>query len=335
MAIAEMESDCETARVPEFPRHSLEVPELALGGMFYPLGFPTLLRTNSPEILAEARGLWSIFSKRFDTKPIRVDVHLLESNSTDCPPAPVVHIATPLLVNIADPNNYSVANLDRTTTQVILSRATLRHHSYLDYFFLGSAPLCHVATRHATPVHAGCVARHGRGVLLCGESGEGKSTLSYACARAGWTYVTDDASFLLNGREDRLVTGNCHQVRFRPSAAELFPEVTGREITPRAAGKPSIEIPTASMPGIICAPTAQVDFVVFLNRRASGPPALVPYRTDAARQFMRQVLYGPAESLATQYAALERLLTAKIVELRYTDLDWAIRRLEALTREGQ
>ena len=118
--------------------------------------------------------------------------------------------------------------------------------------------------RYATPVHAGCVAFNGRGMLLCGESGAGKSSLSYACARAGWTYVADDVELsCCNESKDRLVTGNCHQVRFRPSAAELFPEVEGREITPRAAGKPSIELPTAPMPGMTCAPTAQVDFWFF------------------------------------------------------------------------
>ena len=177
--------------------------------------------------------------------------------------------------------------------------------------------------------------RNGRGVLLCGDSGAGKSTLSYACARAGWTYVTDDASYMLNNGEDRLVTGNCHQVRFRPSALKLFPELDGLEITPRAAGKPSIELPTAPMPGITRATTAQVDYLVFLNRRASGTDQLVSYRRDAARQYLRQVLYGPDESVAMQYAALERLLTAEIFELRYSNLDWAVSRLESLTREGR
>jgi hypothetical protein len=133
---------------------------------------------------------------------------------------------------------------------------------------------------------------------------------------------------------DRLVNGNCHHVRFRPSAAKLFPEVEGLEVTPRAAGKPSIEMPTAAMPGMICAPTAQVDFLVFLNRRVPGPPELVSYRKDVARYFMRQVLFGSAESLAAQYAALERLLTAEVFELRYSDLDWAVSRLETLAREG-
>ena len=111
--------------------------------------------------------------------------------------------------------------------------------------------------------------------------------------------------------------------------------MTGLEITPRATGKPSIELPTASMPQIIRAQTARVDFMIFLNRRARGPSELVPYRKDVARHFLRQVLYGPAELLAVQYEAIEWLLTADILELRFTSLDWAIDRLEKLVREGR
>jgi len=335
MTIEEIESACDASEPPDFSRHEVEVPELSQGKMFYPLGFPTELRTNSPEILSQARNLWSIFEKRFDTEPIRVDVHVVESDSTECPPTPVCRIMYPLLISVADTDNYSIAHLDRNRTQITVSRAAEKHSSYLGYFFLGFAPHCHIESRFATPVHAGCVALNGRGVLLCGDSGAGKSTLSYACARAGWTYVSDDASSLLNDAKDRLIIGNCHQVRFRPSAAKLFPELERLEITPRAAGKPSIVLPTAFFPEMVCAPTAQVDFLVFLNRRVPDPPELVPYRKDVARYFMRQVLFGSAESLAAQYAALERLLTAEVFELRYSDLDWAVRRLGTLVREGR
>jgi hypothetical protein len=156
-----------------------------------------------------------------------------------------------------------------------------------------------------------------------------------AAIHAGWTYISDDASYFLNDGKGRLVFGNCHQVRFRPSAATLFPELEGLEITPRAAGKPSIELPTVSFPDMICAQTAQADFLVFLNRRAGGRPELVPYRKDVARQSMRQVLFGSPESLAAQYFAVEQLLAAEVFELRYSDLDWAVQRLETLTREGR
>ena len=49
---------------------------------------------------------------------------------------------------------------------------------------------------------------------------------------------------------------------------------------------------------------------------------------------MRQGLYGSPELLAVQYQTIERLLTADVFELRYTDLDWAVDRLRTLVREG-
>jgi hypothetical protein len=148
--------------------------------------------------------------------------------------------------------------------------------------------------------------------------------------------VSDDASFLLNcNAHERTVMGNCHQVRFRPSAAELFPEVRELEITPRAAGKPSIEISTAEMLHMDCAERAKIDFIVFLNRRTRPAPALLPFRAEVARYYMRQVLYGTKESLAKQYEAIEHLLRAEIVELRYSDPDWAVDRLRMLVREGR
>jgi hypothetical protein len=173
-----------------------------------------------------------------------------------------------------------------------------------------------------------------QGVLLCGDSGAGKSTLSYACARAGWEYVTDDGSFLFD-REHRNIVGNCHQVRFRPSAADLFPEVRGLDLTPRAAGKPSIELSTLSMGHVKRRQSVRVDFIVFLNRTSGGPPELVPYREDVARLYMRQGLYGTPESLAKHCEAVEQMLTAEVFELRYTDLNWAINRLRKLVQEGR
>jgi hypothetical protein len=333
MTIEEIEAACDASQVLDFSQHFLDAPQLSLTRMFYPLGFPAEFRTNSAEMLALAEEKWGIFEKRFDTETMRLDIHVVEDGSTECPPAPWFRMMQPLVVAVADANNYSIADVSLNKTQITLSSAALRNKAYLRCFFLDGIVGCHLATRHATPVHAACVALDGRGVLLCGDSGAGKSTLSYACARSGWTYVTDDSSFLLNSGAKRVVTGNCHQVRFRPSAAELFPEVRGLEITPRAAGKPSIELPTAPMPHMKLSQSAKVDFIVFINRR-SGPPQLRQYRTDVARYFMRQALYGSPQSLATQYEAIEHLLAAEVYELQYSDLDWAIQRLQRLIREG-
>jgi len=140
---------------------------------------------------------------------------------------------------------------------------------------------------------------------------------------------------MLNHHTQRIVIGNCHQMRFRPSAAELFPEIRGLEITPRVEGKPSIEFPTANLPHLHLAEAAHVDYIVRLNRQWEGPPQLVPWRRDVARHAMRQVVIGTPELLVVQYATLERLLTAELFELRYNDLDAAIECLQTLVREGR
>jgi hypothetical protein len=101
------------------------------------------------------------------------------------------------------------------------------------------------------------------------------------------------------------------------------------------SGKPSVELPTESMPYINTTSTAHADFVVFLNRREPGCTDLRPYRKDVARYYMRQVLFGTSETRAKQYAEIERLLTAEVLELRYESLDWAVQRLERLVCEGR
>jgi len=335
MTIQEIEAACDASQTLDFTRSKREAPELRLKGMFYPLGFPIEVRTNSPEVLKLAAEIWCDFEKLFDTEPVRVDVHVTEGGSAECPPMPVYRFFMPLFMTVADAENYAICDLEQKRTRVLLTSEAMRHELYVRTLFLAAAPGPHLAVSHITPVHAGCVALDGRGVLLCGDSGAGKSTLSYACARAGWTYTSDDGSFLMNLGRERVVMGDCRKVRFRPTAAELFPEIKGHAITPRLVGKPSIELPTALFPQMKCARTAQVDFIVFLNRNSGGPPKLVPYRKDVARYSMRQTLYGTRKSLAVGYPVIERLLTADVLELRYTDLDWAIDRLQSLVREGR
>lgn len=329
-----IESDIDALSASDLVRHELEGPELVLEQTFHPYGFPVAVHTNSAGVLTHYAEMWGMFGKQHNTAPMRADVQVLTGGDAECPPEPRYRIMLPFLHCVADRDNHNVVDLEHCHTTIAITEAALRHRLYAQYFLLGAPAAC-IATRYTTPVHAGCVALHGRGVLLCGDSGAGKSTLSYACARAGWTYVTDDASYLENGGSARMVTGNCYQVRFRPTAAALFPELDGLEITPRAAGKPSIELPTEPMTHIHRAQSAHVDFIVYLNRDWSGAPQLVRYSKDAALQSMRQVLYGPVAVLLDQYRAIGRLLAAEVFELRYSSLDWAIARLQELVGEGR
>lgn len=312
----------------------LSLTELDLHGLFYPLGFPVEISTNSSEVLEVAAKCWTGFQKRFDAEPIRLMIGVTNGGSHDCPPVPIPRIRKYLLSAIADADNYTVTDCARALSLMWVTRATLEHREYFRYFFLISTFLGQLVHRYAWGVHAACIELDGAGLLLCGDSGAGKSTLSYACARAGWTYITDDGSYLVDGRDDRLIVGDCSMARFRPSSESLFPELRGRPLMQRAEiGKPSIEFATATIPGLSTSSMSHIKHVVFLNRDVDRQD-LVPFPAEVAKLYMLQRASAEPELRKRQARMFDHLLEGGVFELRYTELEWAIERLRQLVREG-
>jgi hypothetical protein len=334
MTVEEIEDACREAGPPSFEEYYNDAPALTLERMFFPLGFPLRVRSNSAEALEVCRMKWGFFEQEFDTDPMETHIHVVETESRECPPYPSYRFVETMLLVTADADNVCVAQLPFGKTRMVVSSAAIAYPSYFTQTFLEAATASHIWTRFATPIHAACVAIEGRGVLLCGDSGAGKSSLSYACARAGWQFISDDTSYLLHNETGRRVLGDCHQVRFRPSAVELFPEIAGAEITPRLDGTPTIDFVTSNWPKIVAKRSARIDFIVFLNRRRSGMADLVPYPKEVAYCFIRQNLFGTSQTKLAQCAGIERLMSAEVLELRYQSLDWAVGRLERLVREG-
>jgi hypothetical protein len=306
--------------------------ELPLRGVFYPLGFAVEISTNSQLVIDAARESWKNLTPRHSSPMLRIGIAVTGAETGGCPPAPVVRAHRQLLTIVTNPENQAVCDLGAGYAYAWLTYGTLHHRSYLRYHYIEAIALILISNTYATAIHAACVSRHGRGVLLCGDSGAGKSTLAYACARAGWTYTSDDACYLLRAAGQPRVAGNSRQIRFRPSASELFPELGGREITPRAEGKPSVEIPTAELRGLVTEDEAPVHYIIFLNRQTSAGVDLVPFSGAAAMRRFHQSLFPEDEVQQLRAAALQRLSAAAVYELRYCDLQHAVDRLERLVR---
>lgn len=310
--------------------------EMPFRGLYYPMGFAVEVETNSPEVIEAAEESWGEFeTPLFPTPALDLRIGVTDDVAGGCPPETVCRAHRSLLSIIADACNFSICDMGRGFAYAWLTKSAIANRAYFRYHFLESSALLLVASRYATPLHAACVSYQGRGVLLCGESGAGKSSLAYACARAGWKYTSDDATYLIQGRDDRLVVGNPHRIRFRPSAARLFQELKGRNVTPRAMGKPSIEIRTATLPLINTAQQCSIDYVVFLNRQADAIARIESYPRDAAFQWFTQTSYGVESIQEAQAASVRALLQANVVELSYCDLDCAIVRLTELVETGR
>jgi len=310
--------------------------EMPLRATFFPLGFPVEIITNSSEVIEAASQSWKIFPQRFETPPItlRLGVTSNPPDSSFLPPAPLCRIQANTLLHIADKYNFVSCDLSGGSAFGWVTELTARSPLYLRYHILESAIYCMMSTIRVVALHAACITSNGFGMLLCGDSGAGKSSLAFAGARSGWIFTSDDATYLLRGRNDNSVVGNCHQFRLRDSGAQLFPELEGRPITPRAAGKPSLEIPTTELSGITISETAKIQAIVFLNRNDVTKSELLPFSKNFAHKLADPADYTKTISPVEHGAAIDNLLKLPTYELRYTDLDWAIDRLNHLAQHG-
>ena len=86
--------------------------------------------------------------------------------------------------------------------------------------------------RGAFYIHAGCVCKGKKCILLCGGSGHGKSTLTYALARAGFSYMSDDAVFIQNNHSGIEIFAFPEKIKLDQKSRSYFPEFDRFERSP-------------------------------------------------------------------------------------------------------
>lgn len=85
----------------------------------------------------------------------------------------------------------------------------------------------HLGASGMHPVHAACVGWQGRGILLPGASGSGKTTTSLLCAQAGFTFLGDDY-VLLDVRDRPTVHCLYRTAKLDDRAWTLLPSLAAR-----------------------------------------------------------------------------------------------------------
>lgn len=308
--------------------------ELPLRAIYHPLGFSVEFETNSREILSAAQESWGHFQQTIDGPLLRICIGVLDDGSASHSGPPVVRARGGLMARVADANNFSMSDVERGFAFAWLTQATVADNAYLRWHFIEGITW-DLLDPYVTPVHAACICKDDCGILLCGDSGDGKSSLAYFCALNGWTYLTDDSCCLVHGEHDRTVVGNPYQIRFRASAVDLFPELKDYcaklRVNGEKAGEMAFEVPMADVPGVTITTKSSVDYVLFLNRNHEGAACVRPYSTAKASHWFEQVIYcSEKRAVDAHKAALRRLAETEMFELRYTDLDSAIQQLETL-----
>jgi hypothetical protein len=121
-------------------------------------------------------------------------------------------------------------------------------------------------------LHAGLVAREGKGVLFIGQSGSGKSTCTLACALDGFDYLGDDHNGLQMTQDGRCIGHSFYNAaRIGPGHLAHFPELRAHEVPPHNQwDEKSLVFMTQVSPGHV-AKMCDIVAVVMPRVVANGP----------------------------------------------------------------
>src|SRR6202035_1667818 len=105
--------------------------DLPLRAMYFPLGFPLEVGSNSPSVMEAADQSWKRFRSRFPCDPLELRIGVTENrDDADVLPEPVCRMQWNLLSNIADASNFVVSDLSNGRSFGWISRTTAESALY-------------------------------------------------------------------------------------------------------------------------------------------------------------------------------------------------------------
>ena len=189
-------------------------------------------------------------------------------------------------------------------------------------------------SRSGLALHAGCLHRGGRALLLTGAPGAGKTTLNAWLLGAGFAYDGDDIALL---RPDGRVRGLPFLPTIKsgawPLMARRFPARFGSAIHLRPDGK---RVRYLTPPAWATAGPVPIGWIIKLCRTRAGAARLVPMHPAAAiRHLLSEAASASGAVDAATLGTLIRAVTAaRSHELHYHDLDEAARLIAGLCDDG-
>ncbi len=160
---------------------------------------------------------------------------------------------------------------------VVVERELLRFPYHLRYELIEFAVFTLVArAQNLMPLHAACVGSGGRGLLLLGASGAGKSTAMLHCALAGMHMISEDSLFVT---PDTLrATGVANFLHIRRESLRFLParqaaELRRSPIIRRRSGVEKLEIDLRQPRFRLARRPVELAGVVELRSRSAGAGA--------------------------------------------------------------
>lgn len=196
-------------------------------------------------------------------------------------PPPLSMLSGPgYLGGATDSSNVVVLSPSERTALVVLSRQMLRfpyhaRYEYIEFAVFTLASRC----QELVSLHAACVGRGGRGILLMGPSGSGKSTVTLHCLLQGFDMLAEDSVFV--APDTMLATGVANFLHVRSDSLRWLGKtreaaaIRKSPVIRRRSGVRKFEVDLRRGAYRLAASPLKISAVVFLSPQSAGDRSLL------------------------------------------------------------
>ena len=219
-----------------------------------------------------------------------------------------------LLCGVMDNSNFAVLLPTERQGLVVVSRHLLRFPYHARYELLEFAVFVLAGRAQGlVPLHAACVGLKGRGLLLIGAPGAGKSTVALQCLLHGLDFLTVDAAFVLP--DGMLATGVPNFLHLREDSLRFLDGsskaslVRRSPVIRRRSGVEKFEVDLRRTGYRLAPSPLKVCAVVFVSKRGAGrgPVLATLQRSEMLARLDRSQRYA---TIQPGWAAFRRQLAA-------------------------
>jgi hypothetical protein len=198
------------------------------------------------------------------------------------PPALNMFSGAGILGGAPDSSNFVVVSPQERAALVVVSPTMLRFPYHTRYELIEFAVFTLAArTQSLVSLHAACVGRSGRGILLMGPSGSGKSTLTMQWLLQGLDFLSEDSVFV--APDAMLATGVSNFLHVRSDSLRWIERsrdaaaIRKSPVIRRRTGVRKFEVDLRRGRYRLAPSPLKIAAVVFLSQQsADGRPLLTP-----------------------------------------------------------
>jgi HPr Serine kinase C-terminal domain len=183
--------------------------------------------------------------------------------------------------------SFITYDLLRQYVRAVLSSEAARDDSFWNALLIPITIGIVGTTVGVVPLHCACLERNGRGLLIAGDSGVGKSTLTAALTQRGLALISDDWTYFSKEQSTLVAHGLFSPIKLLPDAVQFFQEL--RDLTPAISlnGELAYEVDPARFAGSTVN-TSRPNWIFLLERTPNPGCHFVPCSSASIGEFFEK-----------------------------------------------